>query len=302
MGKLPLGDVHQPRYPGRVPRRTGPEAERAAAQAVEARWRYLLRHPTFRAGLQGVLELLRSRGGHVKAYEASRNLADKWPLLWAIPLNYFQRAPDVAPDAFPYFEALYTPEPPVWAITEDHFITADSEGAEYSNPYDFGDPKVLYLGIDLDRPRDVLLALIEEDLRKAVHERREVFGERGGRRRLDKVDFYLRVYDLATRGETFSAIAAALGRRPSTVKSAFVAARINIFGPQAAPTKRELPLVGFDPESHFQKCAACKKAERPEEFCTQARAYVEQDYVGRRELPVGRDPLSHGFSRMKESR
>src|SRR5262249_36854311 len=140
--------------------------------------------------------------------------------------------------------------------------------------------------------RDVLGELVDRELRGALDERGLApKGTRKTRSRLDKVDFYLQVYDLGTQGETFSAIAARLGRRLSTVKSAFVAAGINIFGPQGAPTKRELPLIGFDPENHFQKCAVCKQAERVEEFCPQARAYVGQDTVGEGELPVGRDPL-----------
>src|SRR5438128_11873407 len=44
-------------YSGRVSRRKGREAESAAIKAREARWRYLLRHPEFRADLREVLDL-----------------------------------------------------------------------------------------------------------------------------------------------------------------------------------------------------------------------------------------------------
>ena len=50
------------------------------------------------------------------------------------------------------------------------------------------------------------------------------------RRRSDKIDLQLRVFDMATEGKTFKEIARHLKKRGSTVKSAYLVAHSIIFG------------------------------------------------------------------------
>ncbi len=145
----------------------------------------------------------------------------------------------------------------------------------------------------MNYPLDLLLSLIEAQIREAIEFRRSLVREPPRpykRRRPDKADFYLKVYDLAEKGETFGAIAKALKRRTSTVKSAFLAARRNIFGSMTAPSKKQLPLVGFDKDHLIPQCPTCRTAQRFEDMCPQARRYALQDYVAQREW-IGLDTL-----------
>jgi hypothetical protein len=97
-------------------------------------------------------------------------------------------------------------------------------------------------------------------------------------------------------GETFSAIATALGSVPSTVKSAFAVAARNIASaavappvetddgpdepavaeeaPKRATPKRDALAAAFNAETHWTSCAVCSRAEASDEFCAQAKAYM----------------------------
>lgn len=288
-----------------MPRRKGPEAERAAARASEARWRYLLRHPIFRADLDETLATrARWPAPPLLDVEIHRQIFDLWRK-WqvsGIPFRALRQTPELSAASLPVFEALFDPD----AAGEPVAVIYDLDGETYLDARTLGDPRSLFLEIDLRYPRDVLLALIDERLRQTFDERRTILGDRIAgkrRRRLDKVDFQLRVYDLAEAGQTFTKIAEAVGQSPSTVKSAFLAARFNIFvkvpaeagiPPSEQPSKRRTPMATLTDarslSTHIARCPICKNAERPEDFCPQARAYAEQDQVPQRERPVGRDP------------
>jgi hypothetical protein len=145
------------------------------------------------------------------------------------------------------------------------------------------DSAFLHLEIDLRHPADVLIDMVEDELREAI-------GDDGRqRRRLDKVDFYLGVYDdIAIRGEPFATVARRRNQRVSTVRSAYAAALRNIFGPGAVPSRAELAQSGidwatFDFEKHSRTCPRCKIAPGPDEFCPPVRAYVNQDFKGQQE-------------------
>ncbi len=115
------------------------------------------------------------------------------------------------------------------------------------------------------------------------------------RRRMDKVHFYLQVYDRAEACETFPAIARGVGKRVSTVKSAFLAAGRMIKGltvpgdgdgtrhqslgrgKAQVPTKRDLVLGSINTEKHVLRCPQCRSAKTPKEMCAPAQKYVEQD-------------------------
>src|SRR5262249_19248729 len=102
----------------------------------------------------------------------------------------------------------------------------------------------LTLEIDLSYPVDVLVELVKELIQKAQ-------GEHPRRRRPDKADFYLSVYDRVVKGEKFDDIAAIMGKPVSTIKSAWAMASYNIFGPEA-PSRKTLMRGAFNSETHFK--------------------------------------------------
>jgi hypothetical protein len=166
--------------------------------------------------------------------------------------------------------------------------------------------KWLKLEIDLDYPRDVLLERIEKELSKAMPQRRKA------RRRWDKFDYYLQVYDLGIQNETFETIARTLKKRVSTVKSAFLSIgrtissydptgfrRIHARHRRAFPTKKQSVLKVIDHKNHVSQCERCAKAETLDEMCLAARLYIHQEYRGQRELPV-EDIEEVGAARLKD--
>lgn len=255
-----------------MPRKRSAEAEAEAQKAQEARWRHLVRNPDFLRGLENLDHLRRKRPSRTARELARRQaewrrVADKWGLESIPPgvvswVRWHRSASELERYGIDPL-ASYLPVEPLW-LEDDRFFL---------------------LRLDLQHPVDTLLPLIEKELRKALKE----FSDRGllerRRRRLDKLDFQLRVFDLAKSGQTFKAIARKLGRLPSTVKSAYLIARQNIFGQTAGPSKKVLPLVGFDPARHVANCRACQRAQTDKEICPEALLYANQDQRGRRERP-----------------
>ncbi len=159
----------------------------------------------------------------------------------------------------------------------------------------------LRLEVNLSYPHDVLLERIEKELSKAMPRRRKA------RRRWDKFDDYLLIYDLAMKNETFATISHILKKRVSTVKSAFVsiARTISSFDPigvrrsharhgRAYSTKKQTVLKEFDYRTHIAQCERCTKAQTPGQFCPIVELYANQDARGQRELPS-----SHNFGKIE---
>jgi len=146
---------------------------------------------------------------------------------------------------------------------------------------------VMKLYIDLNCPIDVLLPLIQEELRESV----ALYRDGPSRRwRTEKTDFYLKVYDLTLEQHSFPSIARQLKRPVSTVKSAFLIASQHIFG--ALPgSKKEVFLKTFDAHKHVKSCPICRRAPTSEEMCQQARAYIGIDYESQHEQLIP-DPQS----------
>jgi hypothetical protein len=166
-------------------------------------------------------------------------------------------------------------------------VIEDGWGENFISSEELGNPHRMYVAVDLAYPRDVLGSLFEKRLSEVLEKR----GKRtpGKRQRSDKTDFNISVYDLVMAAETFPTIARRLGRPVSSVKSAYLAACLNIFGSGPPRRKREMPLLNSF-EDHFRTCEVCSRAERADDFCALARAFVDQGYRGRDELPVGREP------------
>ena len=247
-----------------MPRRKPSEAEEQAHKAKNARWRYAIRNPNFRSELRTVSDL------HDSNREAFKVKFDELLRKWGF---HYIRGEILL--LLTSFDPLSQEETDFLEAYSDLVLSYPVLARETDQDH------ILLLEIDLNNPLDLLVAGVEEELRWAVEERQE--GPRG-RRRLDKADFHLKVYDLAAKGESFGAIAKALKQRDSTVKSRFLVARRNIFGSVVGPSKRDLPLADFDKDSHVERCTICKAAQRFEDMCPQARLYAIDDHVSQREL------------------
>ena len=279
-----------------MPRRKGPEAQAIAAKARESRWRCLLRNPDFRAELNELRRLYREGGG-CGGYNGAkhRDILEKWelgdiPSQIAFSWSRDYLIEDLSSETVELYESLLE-------RVDGDFIRSAVSADDPWNIYGFGeygpsprtDPgpgpgRFLEIEVDLSYPDDVILSLISEELRKA----RRTHPRSRQRQRFDKTDFYLNVYDLAEKGETFRAIAKSLESHVSTVKSAYLAAYRNIYGVKPKPSKRTLPMDTFDWENlddveHFRTCRDCKKAKTADEMCPPLRLHVTQEHRGQRE-------------------
>jgi hypothetical protein len=166
-------------------------------------------------------------------------------------------------------------------------VIEDQDGEAYLTADELGDPHTLYLATELAYPQDVLLSLIKQTLRQVIGERSKLIKRDSRKRqRTDTADMGLAVFEKVMEDVTFAEIATTLRRPVSTVKSAYLTTARKIFGSAPPRRKRDMPVEGFDRANHdFQTCKVCKHAQRPEDFCGPARAYINQDYVSQRERP-----------------
>ena len=217
-----------------MPRNSKKVALSKADTSQSAKWRYLLRNPDFQKDMHGLHCALRSKQGHdnISSFtEGRERIADKWGLL-----------------LIPGEAIIYWPgeDPSSDEIRDlEHYGLRPLVSYSPVESTELRDDRFLFLRVDLDQPAYVLLPLFEEELRQQTERRPR------RRRRLDRVGFYLEVFDRAKDGLTFREIATELDRKPSTVKSAYITAAHNIFGPARAPTKARLPLAYFDPTARM---------------------------------------------------
>lgn len=245
----------------------GIEAASLSEQQRYARWRFLLRHPEFRAALNGL------RG--VSEHHIDR-CRDEWLERWGVnPVSIDTAMPLLTLASVPYYEAFGQRygeallRAPVRAL-----FGKDEDDNRWNNT---PDEHLLFLEIDLTLPADQLVALAEQEIKAACAER----GNRQRRRR-DKIDGQLAVFDRRVHGEPFRAIARHLGRRVSTVKSTFAVAWRNVFGPNAPPsTRRGAVKAGLgDPSTHRESCPECQATG----LCDIARRYVASNHTSQRAL------------------
>jgi hypothetical protein len=254
-----------------MPRRTATEGEKLAERAKNARWRLAVRHPAFRQELRALSALVAgpdpaTAGNWEGPYG---ELLKKW------------RFGEVPRDAI---RQLATADPGDEVRLLEGFTNEVRAYPVSVGELDRG-RRIVRLVIDLDNPLDLLMSLTERELRDLAREYRMNPSQR---RRFDKLDFYLEVFDRYERGETFPQIARAVKRSPSSVKSAFIAAQRNIYGllPEddaSLTSGREVRLAAFDKDTHMQRCPVCRAASSLEELCQAARAWARQDEVKQRE-------------------
>jgi len=276
-----------------VTRKRGPEAQVLAERAGYVRWRLLLRNLEFRAHVNELMRLRRTGvSGDIKVQAdiLEDKISERWELD-SIPqaIHYpdgpsRDRLPELTSETVPIYERLFdsphedSPISPAvcwrWAGDEYTWEKALKAGR-------------VSITADVQHPLDLIMPLIETSLREAVQDRRAQGGERPRpykRHRLDKVEFQIEVYDRAARGEKFRVIAKALKQRRSTVKSAYATIARKIFFPDTSPTKKNLMLSTYDPNTHMQRCAICRTAERAEECCPATNVYIGQDHRSQREV------------------
>ena len=248
-----------------MPRKGKDKAVSEVEVAQLVTWRYLVRNPNFQSDMRNLRQsMIDGPAGLSEFMSECESVADKWGLL------------RIPPSAIVYW--------PGEDLNRDEVRDTEHYGSEFAVSYspvastELRDDRFLFLRVDLEQPGDVLLPLFQEELRQQTEKRLR------RRRRLDKVNFCLEVFDRAKDGATFLEIAAELNRRPSTVKSAYITAAHNIFGPARAPTKDRLPLAYFDLTAHVRGCTTCGNAKTAEEMCREARLYVRQDYKAQREI------------------
>ncbi len=244
------------------------DAETSVRTAQHNRWRCLLRNPKFREDLQRLSTL-----PNEELFADEYKVAAAWGLV-RIPLEAIRGADLLRePQNVRYLDPLgleplvaYSPIA-VTGFRENH----------------------LFLRVDLAHPAGDLTPLFHNEIRAW---RQRATSKK--RRRFDKVDFQLEVYDRAAAGHKFSQIATRFGCPIPTVKTAYVAALQNIYGPSESPPKKELVISNVDVENHFKNCRVCNDVDRAvdtrnEFFCPEIQVYISQETRGQREI-TGLDP------------
>jgi hypothetical protein len=240
-----------------MPRKRSSYVEATAQKAQEARWNYLVRNPDFMDELNRLHQFYRKKNYNPKRllklwFHELERVCDKYGIA-RIPLSVIYNLPAMDRTVL----ESYGTE---WGIDYTPVMTGELK-----------ENRFLFFRVDLDNPVDDLLPLIEEQLRDVYRNRPK------RRRRLDKVPFNCKVYDLAEEGRKFSEIAVTLKKRVSTIKSAYLTAMRNIFILRQPPAKKHLPLIDFDPNSHCQRCPTCQKAQTFDDMCETARLYAAKD-------------------------
>ncbi len=232
-----------------MPRRSAQKAESEIKREMEIRWAYLLRNPHFQKAMDELMDIRTGKKKDLegreftilKKYRVNNLSDDHLKLLISSSLTWDTGKREELVVKKPPLEgpvvALY------WPDESDHMASGMGTG-----PY-------MTITVDLSYPIDLLLPLIEEEIRTA-------HPFLGRRRHRDKDAFKLKVYDLAQKRVPFTLIAMKLKSRVSTVKSAYIAARRNIFENIAGKLH------------DCEKCPTCKKAKTIDQLCPQARADI----------------------------
>jgi hypothetical protein len=187
-----------------MPRRTVPEAEATAERERRARWQYLLRHPEFRAELREVMRLHHQvEGGQATPLEYAEaglklgQLESKWelgriPREILYPGLFSRHVPELTPENLDFYESLFDSDdlrpliyPPVSSGWGERYGSDEEDWANLRKG-------MLLISVDVNYPLDLLLSLIEAQIREAIEFRRSLVREPPRpykRRRSDKADF-----------------------------------------------------------------------------------------------------------------
>lgn len=278
-----------------MPRKSSTAAAKDYLLADYDRWRVLARNRDFRKDLA---DYLNACGPNLssewrKSPVLSRNLLKKFERLkkqflerWGI-----ERVPD--PALWQEDEPLIAPEGlERWYQAERKeradFTTGTSYPAYMTNVRRGSRHKEMFIEffLDVSIPVDRLLAYMDKEVRawywKNIREH--------PRGKPASLDFHLKVFDLSHslvdgKRWTFQDIARKLGRTPSSIRDAYVAAcrKIGLSSHNQASAAEGLHHPG-----DVGKCSdsKCRNAETVEDFCPAHRAYLAKDEGSQKDLLV----------------
>lgn len=263
-----------------MPKRAGEEARQEIARARQIRWRYLIRNNQFRAEVRELRKAFRD--DHEDADSKRQTIIEKWNLA-EFPQDILRESviPDEIPRKLAYYET-FLDRPPIGYPVET-ILPLNSSPRHFLN-----------MKVDLTEPVDLVLYLIVEALREHRPKPK-------GRRRTDKAEFQLAVFDLQQLGMKFDEIAETLGKRTSTLKgsansvrSAWLTAYKNVHGQRPiSPIQEEVKL------HDCEACAVCRVAQRPGDLCALAKRYAELDQQSQRDQ-MGRGEPSENILDMEK--
>lgn len=255
----------------------------------------LVRHPAFRKDLSQLARQYKGKDDFEdeSLTQSHKDFLQKWKLIW-FPWSVLL-SKDAADNLNTFkLELAIMKEKTAWMASPDPLdgylfypaVLARDPGQDFYD--DTGEPhptlgpaEVLNFRVDLKYPVDVLVALLEGEIKKVLkrhHRVVETVRQRKGlpplkkkRHRWDKTSFYIKVFDQASEGKTFREIARSLKQPASTVKSAFLIIRRSIFelapiakekteSSQLIPSKKDVVLTNFDPDKHYIMCQTCRNA------------------------------------------
>lgn len=247
----------------------------------KARWRLLLRNGKFQEDLND----LKSRAPIPWRDERELAFRSTWGISYTSLMKVLEdRAiPPLTPNTVtlyePLFETVYRGSA-VTILDACDPIEEDERGVRYAwdwepPPDQRGQRYVLY--VDLSKcTLDLALSMVEENLRKAVTESRtqnglKHLGSAGNppkqkRDRLDKLDFQLKVFDMAhaylekIERKALTYVAANLHAKPSTVKSAYWVACYKI-GVEGTRERSKVSDPGPFDQCQDPQCRAAQKED-----------------------------------------
>jgi hypothetical protein len=311
-----------------MPRLNGKLARARASALWASRWRYLLRNPTFQRDLNEVrrqgeaafaIEIITEQDVAVMELEelddaseiitplkpvsataAYDGLLNKWHLTWLPEGILRDNLPDLSPPTvrnyeaaviadfkhnsslsetgYPFFRRAVTSRDPAM----EYYTQTQGTPHPSLNPLD-----VIDLRIDLSQPQDVIEELVKDAVRCAKEKRNRSLGKKT-RKRPDKVQLYLTVYDLVSKGHRFSAVARDLRKSKSTIQSIWATVSRHIQGDDISHKEVSMQAIEastFDMEQHLKECKICQVADTADAMCSLLRAYIQQDQVSQHDEP-----------------
>lgn len=199
-------------------------------------------------------------------------LAERWPgikwgggILAGEPEGWERASLLIAPPSFRLSELLASP----WGTLRARFIAAPIHEARVLIP------------VYADTRREDI------DWSEVARAQAALYGKK--RRARDVYDQRLRVWDAYQEHRSFNRAAESLAMPVSTVKRHCFQAHVDIYRrrPSGRTAARRATGVTTD---HLRTCGTCVRANREQELCAAARAYISQDHVAQREQPGGREP------------
>lgn len=307
-----------------MPSRTPEESDKVAAQRALTRIRCLVRN---RAFVTDLLEVRRSQDFD-RRIEVLTEFQRKWGLQWfphrlttagdhvsSTPARYeeiiFEEMREVLHSTRPNDRFIILPAVVAKEPIDEYWEAHDPEDDSSVPPDIPGPGKILNIRVDLNYPQDVLEGLIRGELRiaKARREQLQNIGAlplEPDRLHVEKVDFYLQVYDKAEAGEPYRLIARTLRRPKSSVQYAHVVAKLLIGGPPSVRSRPRTHIEGQarsspDPATytrqHDRQCEICQAAEHYQDRCAGYRSWAQDhirvDYIPFNELHSDGSEMEH---------